>query len=237
MGRSGIIRSRPSNRRSKRTEMEPRPGGSLLIRPALVTSAARRYRDQAELVGPLVLVPDHGPCQRCSSLSLAASRSRPRCSRWRVAWLMVPLSKRRASSAFSAALRSRRGARSITPSGSGARAPSMRARVYRSWPASWRGRGRSRHPRRIGCRRARRAGPAPPRPAAAGPRSAHGAAAGRAIPASLTSGFEGEPLHDERDHDDRGGEYQDQVAPRQRAPLAVVSGIDNAGSGSVAAGR
>ncbi len=30
--------------------------------------------------------------QRCSSLSRVSSRSRPRCSRWRVAWLTVPLS-------------------------------------------------------------------------------------------------------------------------------------------------
>ena len=30
--------------------------------------------------------------QRCSSLSRVASRSRPRCSRWRIGALMVPLS-------------------------------------------------------------------------------------------------------------------------------------------------
>jgi len=60
MGRSGIIRSRSLNRWSKRPETQAAcPGGSLLIRPAMVTSAARRHRDQAELVGPLV--PDSRP--------------------------------------------------------------------------------------------------------------------------------------------------------------------------------
>jgi hypothetical protein len=40
--------------------------------------------------------------------------------------------------------------------------------------------------------------------------------------------FEGEPLHDERDHDHRGGEHRIRSRRGSMAPLAVVSGIDNA---------